>query len=85
LLLVFDLVAKMHCTTAKKEDASMFYMLQIFLVVSIPIFVLAGAVLLSMIVWTEIMRFLSARAVSRRRKTAIITPTINRLAFHKPR
>jgi hypothetical protein len=62
----------------------MLYMLQIFLIVSIPIFVVAGIVLLSMIAWAEIMRHLHRRAATRRRSTGFLTPAINTLAFHNP-
>jgi hypothetical protein len=63
----------------------MLYMLQIFLIVSIPIFVLAGTVLLSMIMWTELNLRLRSRLAAHRRRTATFTPAINTLAFHKPR
>ena len=43
----------------------MFYMLQVFLVVSIPIFVLAGTVLLSMIAWTALRDYVRAHIVMR--------------------
>jgi hypothetical protein len=39
----------------------MFYLLQIFLVVSIPIFVLAGTILLSLIVWAQVKDYARAR------------------------
>jgi hypothetical protein len=53
----------------------MFYMLQVFLVVSIPIFVLAGTVLLSMIAWTEIKDYARARFTNPR-------PRLNPLPSH---
>jgi hypothetical protein len=49
----------------------MLYMLQIFLVVAIPIFVLAGSVLLSMIAWTEMKDYARARIAMRRIVTRV--------------
>lgn len=50
----------------------MFYMLEIFLVVSIPIFALAGAVLLFMIAWTKAKDFVRTRMHSQPRPVEFI-------------
>jgi len=49
-----------------------FYMLQIFLVVAIPIFVLAGTVLLSMIAWTKTKDYLVSKMSSQPRPAEFI-------------
>jgi len=48
------------------------YMLQIFLLVSIPIFALAGTVLLSMITWTKAKHYLRTRLSSQPRPAAFV-------------
>ncbi len=45
---------------------SLFYMLQIFAIVSLPIFLLAGTVLLSMIAFTVLKNQLRTRIAMRR-------------------
>jgi hypothetical protein len=47
-------------------------MLQIFLVVAIPIFVLAGAVLLSMIAWTKAKDYVRTKTSSQPRPVEFI-------------
>ena len=44
----------------------MFYMFQVFLVVSVPIFVVAGVVLLFLMAWTEVKDYAHARIAMRR-------------------
>jgi hypothetical protein len=47
-------------------------MLQVFLLVSIPIFVLAGTVLLTMIAWTKAKHFFHTRISSQPRPAAFV-------------
>ena len=62
----------------------MIYMIEVFLVVSIPIFVLAGAVLLTLIAWTEAKDYARARLAMRRiaraadREGLEISPSLQR-------
>jgi hypothetical protein len=49
-----------------------FYMFQIFLVVTIPIFVLAASVLLCMVVWTKAKDFVRTRMSSQPRPAEFI-------------
>jgi hypothetical protein len=47
-------------------------MLQVFLLVSIPIFALAGTVLLSMIAWTKLKYYVRTRLSSQPRPAAFV-------------
>jgi hypothetical protein len=48
------------------------YMLEIFLLVSIPIFALAGTVLLTMIAWTKARHYVRTRISSQPRPAAFV-------------
>jgi hypothetical protein len=50
----------------------MFYMIQIFLLVSMPIFALAGTVLLSMIAWTKAKDYVHTKFSSQPRPAELI-------------
>jgi hypothetical protein len=62
-------------------------LLKVFIIVTVPVFAVAGAILLSLIAWTELRQYTRARlAIHRLAGTRnSIQPAINKLAFRKPR
>jgi hypothetical protein len=66
----YRLRMKRHRAQRSTMEATMLYMLKVYVLVALPVFGLAGAVILAMVTWSEIQKGL--RAVKRLFRTSSV-------------